>query len=60
MLQDLESGRPMELDALVGAVIELGRLTGTPTPHLSAIHACASLLSDVVRLTGSHVRLSSG
>lgn len=32
MLQDLERGRPMEIDALVTAVQELGRLTGQPTP----------------------------
>lgn len=53
MLQDLEAGRPMELDALVGAVLELGRITGTPAPHLSAIHACASLLSKVTLQTRS-------
>ncbi|QPC89764.1 2-dehydropantoate 2-reductase [Mesorhizobium sp. INR15] len=37
MLQDLERGRPMEIDALVGAVQELGRLTGTPTPAVDAV-----------------------
>ena len=41
MLQDLESGRPMELDALVGAVAELGRLTGTQTPLIDMIFALA-------------------
>jgi 2-dehydropantoate 2-reductase len=59
MLQDLESGRPMEIDALVGAVVELGRLTGTPTPHLSAVHACVSLLAEVVRRAGTPLRLPS-
>ncbi len=39
MLQDLERGRPMEIDALVGAVTELGRLTGVATPLLDAIYA---------------------
>jgi 2-dehydropantoate 2-reductase len=39
MLQDLERGRPMELDALVGAVCELGRLGGTATPLLDAVYA---------------------
>ena len=42
MLQDVEAGRPMELDALLGSVIELGRITGTPTPSLSAVYACAA------------------
>jgi len=32
MLQDLERGRPMEIDALLGAVVELGQVTGQPTP----------------------------
>jgi 2-dehydropantoate 2-reductase len=45
MLQDVEQGRPIELDALVGAVVELGRLTQTPTPHIDAVYACASLLA---------------
>lgn len=37
MLQDFEAGRPLELDALVGAVTELGRLTGVPTPALDMV-----------------------
>ena len=39
MLQDLERRRPMEIDALVGAVAELGRLTATPTPTIDAVYA---------------------
>ena len=45
MLQDLERGRPMEVDAIVGAVAELGRLTGTPTPSIDAIYALVRLLA---------------
>lgn len=45
MLQDVEVGKALELEALVGAVVELGRLTGTPTPHVDAVYACASLLA---------------
>src|SRR6185436_11541444 len=45
MLQDIEQGRPIEIEALVGSVVELGLLTGTPTPHISAVFACASLLA---------------
>jgi 2-dehydropantoate 2-reductase len=48
MLQDVESGRGMELDALVGSVRELGRLTGTPTPCIDAVYACASLLGQTL------------
>ena len=39
MLQDLERGRPLENDALVGAVQELGRLTGVATPTIDLVHA---------------------
>jgi 2-dehydropantoate 2-reductase len=41
MLQDLESGRSLEIDALVSAVHELGRLTGVPTPALDMLLALA-------------------
>ena len=59
MLQDLEQGKPLELDALVGSVVELGRLTNTPTPHIDAVYACTSLLSKTVveqgnRLVAAH------
>lgn len=37
MLQDLEKGRPMEIDALVTAVQEMGRLTGVPTPAIDTV-----------------------
>jgi len=49
MLQDLEAGRPLELDALVGSVIELGRVTGLPTPHIDAVYACVRLLDKTAR-----------
>ncbi len=45
MLQDVEAGRPIELEALVGSVIELGRLTGTATPHIDAVYALMRLLA---------------
>jgi 2-dehydropantoate 2-reductase len=44
MLQDVEAGRRLEIDALVGAVVELGVLTETPTPHIDAVYACVKLL----------------
>ena len=56
MLQDVEHGRALELDALVGSVIELGRVTGTPTPTIEAICAAASLLSKT--LTDARGRLA--
>ena len=48
MLQDVESGRPLELETLVGSVVELARLTETPTPSIDAIYACASLLAKTL------------
>ena len=49
MLQDLEAGRTLEIDALLGAVTELGRLTGIRTPHLDAIYALTRRLSHTIR-----------
>lgn len=45
MLQDVEAGRTTEIDALVGAVAELGRLTGVATPHIDALYATVALLT---------------
>ena len=45
MLQDVEAGKPLELEALLGAVVELGRLTETTTPHIDTVYACTSLLA---------------
>lgn len=43
MLQDLERGRPLEIDALVAAVTELGRLVGQPTPTIDTVLALVRL-----------------
>jgi len=51
MLQDLELGRPMEIDALVTAVSELGRLTGQPTPTINHVLA---LVAQRGRLAGCY------
>ena len=45
MLQDVEAGRELEVDALLGSVIELARMTGTPTPHLDTVYALTKLLA---------------
>jgi 2-dehydropantoate 2-reductase len=49
MLQDIEAGRATEIDALVGAVAELGRLTGIATPHIDAIEAAVRLREQTAR-----------
>jgi 2-dehydropantoate 2-reductase len=46
MLQDLEAGRSMELEAVVGAVVELGERLGVALPATRAVYACAKLLND--------------
>ena len=55
MLQDVEHGRALELEALVGSVVELGRITGTPTPSIDAIYATTRLLAHT--LGAQHGRL---
>jgi len=45
-LQDVRAGRPLELAALTHAVIDIGRLTGVPTPNLEIVAACAGLLDQ--------------
>jgi 2-dehydropantoate 2-reductase len=50
MLQDLDAGRPMEIDALVTAVQELGRLTDTPTPSIDTVLALIRLRARVAGL----------
>jgi 2-dehydropantoate 2-reductase len=46
MLQDLEAGRPMEIDAVVGAVVELGERLGVPMPATRAVYSCVRLLDE--------------
>ena len=45
MLQDVESARTLEIEALLGSVVELARLTQTPTPHLDTVYALTTLLA---------------
>ena len=52
MLQDLERGRPMEIDALLGAVVELGTLTGDEMPMCKAILA---LVRERARKSGCYL-----
>jgi 2-dehydropantoate 2-reductase len=56
MLQDVEAGKELEIEALIGAVVELGRLTNTPTPHIDAVYACVSLLAKT--LAARHSKLA--
>ncbi len=57
MLQDIEAGRAPEIDALVGSVVELGRLTQTPTPHINTVYALVKLLAKGMDEVHGQVRL---
>ena len=48
MLQDVEAGRAPELEALLGSVVELGRLTHTDTPHIDTVYGLTHLLARSV------------
>jgi 2-dehydropantoate 2-reductase len=57
MLQDIECGREPEIDALVGSVVELARLTDTPTPRIDAVYALVKLLASTMGARRGRVRL---
>jgi len=46
MLQDCEAGRPMEIEAVVGAVLELGQRLDVPMPVTRAVYACTKFLDE--------------
>src|ERR1700727_1784805 len=58
MLQDIEHGRAIEIDALLGSVIELARLANVPRPHLDAIYAVTKLLGETIVGSGSGLSLT--
>jgi 2-dehydropantoate 2-reductase len=57
MLQDVEHGRAIELEAVLGSVIELARLANVATPHLDAIYAVTKLLGETVVRSGGGLSL---
>ena len=59
MLQDVEHGRTLELDALVGTVVELARITDTPTPAIDAIYAVTSLLAKTLHQQSGRLEVQS-
>jgi 2-dehydropantoate 2-reductase len=56
MLQDVEAGRALEIDALTGSVVELGALAGVPTPTITAIYNAAKLLDRTITAEAVAVR----
>jgi 2-dehydropantoate 2-reductase len=57
MLVDVENGRALELEALVGSVLELARITGTPVPTIEALYAVVKLLEATLQGQASMLRL---
>ena len=57
MLQDVEFGRSLETEALIGSILEMAELTETPAPAIRAVYACVKLLNKVMLTEGSGVRL---
>lgn len=58
MLQDVEQGRALELQALVASVIELGQITQTPTPTIQSVYALASLLAKNLQAHNASLKVS--
>ena len=56
MLQDLEAGKPLEIDGMLGAVVELAEVTEVEVPTLRALYACVSLLNKTVQAEGIKVK----
>jgi 2-dehydropantoate 2-reductase len=60
MLQDVEAGRALELEALVGAVIELGQIAGVGTPTIEAVYAATKLLEHSVLEARGRLAIQAG
>ncbi|MGV3626991.1 MAG: ketopantoate reductase family protein [Betaproteobacteria bacterium] len=55
-LQDVRAGRPLEMDAIVNVVLELGEMTGVATPSLAVVAACVNLLNQRISVDGVAIR----
>lgn len=55
-LQDVRAGRPLEMDAIVNVVLELGEMTGVATPSLAVVAACVNLLNQRITVDGVAIR----
>ena len=56
MLQDVETGREPEIDALVGSVLEIARLQDIPTPHLDTVYVLVKSLSQTITKGGKRIQ----
>ncbi len=58
MLQDVEAGRSLETEALIGAILEMGNLVHTPAPAIEAVYACVKLLNRTMLMEHAGMQLS--
>jgi ketopantoate reductase/2-keto-4-pentenoate hydratase/2-oxohepta-3-ene-1,7-dioic acid hydratase in catechol pathway len=58
MLQDVEAGRSLETEALIGSILEMAKLTNTPAPAIQSVYALVKLLNKVMLLEGGGVTVS--
>ena len=58
MLQDVEGGRSLETEALIGSILEMATLTATEAPSIRAVYACVKLLNKVMVTQGVGIRVS--
>jgi 2-dehydropantoate 2-reductase len=56
MLQDVEAGKPLEIDGMLGVVVELADITGVEVPTLRTVYACASLLNRTIQDEGLRIK----
>ena len=59
MLQDIEVGKALELEGLIGAVIEMANMTDTQVPFIEAVYALIRLLDHTVQTEGLYVKAQS-
>jgi len=55
MLQDVEAGKPLEIDGMLGVVVELAEVTGVEVPTVRALYACVSLLNRTLQDGGLRI-----
>jgi ketopantoate reductase len=59
MLQDVEAGRSLETEALIGSILEMAKLTDTPAPAIEAVYSLVKLLNKVMLTEGGGVRVEA-
>src|ERR1700730_9976678 len=59
MLQDVEAGRSLEIEALIGSILEMAKITETPAPAVESVYALVKLLNKVMLVERAGVRMAS-